>query len=76
MNCFVCFTSDKLSYFKLGILESIHFHVPHDSGHIIDGIVQIRDCQDDFFGKELEDVAIDPKPPFMNSSWVKMIIIS
>jgi hypothetical protein len=76
MNCFVCFTSDDMTYFTLGILEEIHCHVPQDFGHIIDGIVQIHECQEYFWGKKLEDVAINPKPPFMNSSWMKMTIIS
>ncbi len=51
-NCrdfFVCYTCDKMTYFKLGIIECIHYHIPLKSGHIVDGIVQIHECHNDVF---------------------------
>jgi hypothetical protein len=49
MNCFVCFTTDKMTYFKLGIIEGMHYNAPLQSDHIVDGILRIWECDDDFF---------------------------
>jgi len=49
MNCFVYFTTDKMTYFKLGIVEGIDYNVPLQSDHVVDGIVRIWECHDDLF---------------------------
>jgi hypothetical protein len=49
MNCIVCFTSDKKTFFKLGIVEGTDYHVPFQSGCIMNGIVQTYECHDYLF---------------------------
>ena len=70
MNCFVCFTTDKMTYFKLGIIEGMHYNAPLQSDHIVDGILRIWECDDDFFWSGNARFSDQPQLLFMNSSWV------
>ena len=49
MNCFVCFSTQNMTSFKLGIVEGIDYNAVMSSGSIVDGVLRVRECDDDLF---------------------------
>ena len=49
MNCFVCFTTNNMPSFKLGIVEGIDYNIVMSPGSIVDGVLRVRECDDDLF---------------------------
>lgn len=49
LNCFVCFSTSTMASFKLGIIEGIHYNIMMSPDHIVDGVLQVRECEYDLF---------------------------
>ena len=49
LNCFVCFSTSTMASFKLGIIEGIHYNIMMSPDHIVDGVLQVRECEYNLF---------------------------
>ena len=61
INCFVCFSTHNTNSFKLGIIEGLHYNVMMSPGHIVDGVLQVRECQDDLFRNVSTSISLKPQ---------------
>jgi hypothetical protein len=49
LNCFVCFSTHNMTSFKLVIVEGIDYNIVMSPGCIVDGVLRVRECNDDLF---------------------------
>jgi hypothetical protein len=58
LNCFVCFSTSTMTSFKLGIIEGIHYNIMISPDHIVDGVLQVRECDNGLFHNKRSSKAI------------------
>ena len=61
INCFVCFSTHNTNSFKLGIIEGLHYNVMMSPDNIVDGVLKVRECQDDLFRNVSTPISFKPQ---------------
>ena len=61
INCFVCFSTHNTNSFKLGIIEGLHYNVMMSPDNIVDGVLKVRECQEDLFRNASTPISFKPQ---------------